>query len=394
MELKRMKTAIVGCGMISNIYIKNLVNSFTMIDLVALCDMKPEMAQQKADAYGVKKIMTLDEVLASDEIELVINLTAPAAHYDVIKQALEAGKHVYTEKMLCPDLAQGKELIALANEKGLYLGVAPDTFLGAGLQTARKIIDCGLIGEVTSCFAAVNRNQPIASEKFGFIRFAGGSFPYDVGVYYVTALLSLLGPVKRIAGFARPAKTYQCRNFWDGNAGKSWDLQGNNVVAASLEFESGVMGNMHFNGESISDETPFLTIYGTEGILQLGNPGSFDGKVTLIRKGEGACEVPFTHGYKGYPLYGDPTPFDWGGHRGIGVVEMAYSIREGRKNRASKELGLHTMEVLCGIDIASEENRVYEMTTTFELPRALPSGYIAEEMSGTMRSDSEMSLAL
>lgn len=236
--------------------------------------------------------------------------------------------------------------------------------------------------------------QTIASEKYGFIRFAGGSFPYDVGVYYVTALLSLLGPVKRIAGFARPAKTHQCRNFWDGNAGKSWDLQGNNVVAASLQFERDIMGSIHFNGESISDEMPALTLYGTEGILCLGNPGSFDGKVTLVRKGEGSCEIPFTHGYKGYPLYGAPTPFDWGGHRGIGVVEMAYSIREGRKHRASKEMGLHTMEVLCGIDIASDENRVYEMTTFFALPRALPSGYLAEEMSGTMRSDSEISLAL
>lgn len=391
-NMKTVKAAIVGCGMISNIYIKNLMHTFSIIDLVALCDKFPEAAEEKAKTYGVGKTMSLEEVLSSPEIELIINLTAAPAHYDVIRTALEAGKHVYTEKMMCIDLEQGKELVKLADEKGLYLGAAPDTFLGAGLQTARKVIDSGFIGEVTSCVAAVNRNQPICSERFEFIKHEAGSFPYDVGVYYVTALLGLFGPVKKIAAFARPAKTYQARNVWAGNYGKSWDLCGNNVVAASVEFESGVLGNIHFNGESTNDETPHVIIYGTEGILYLGNPGGYDGSVTLVRKGEGRCVIPFTHGYKGAPLYGEATEFDWGGHRGVGPAEMAWSIRLNRKHRATGELGLHTMEVLCGMDIAGETGKVYEMTTTFEKPRALPSGYLAEELGGFFRSDSELSL--
>lgn len=394
MALKRVKAAIVGCGKISNIYIKNLLYSFSMVDLVALCDILPEAARDKAELYGVGRTMRFDEILEDEEIELVVNLTTPEAHYEVIRQALEAGKHVYTEKTLCTDFDQGRELVELADRKGLYLGVAPDVFLGAGLQTTRKIIDSGLIGDVTSCFASLNRNQAIASEKFEFIRFNGGAFPYDVGVYYVSAMLSLLGPIKRLAGFARPVKTYRCRNYWAGNAGREWDLQGNNVVAASLEFKNGVMGNLHLNGESISDERSSFAIFGTEGILNLGHPGKYDCKVTLIRTGEAQADMPLTHGYKGYPLYGPETAFDWGGHRGVGIVEMAYRIRDGRRNRASKEMGLHTLEVFHGIDVAQAEHRVYDMTTSFTMPDPLPSGYLGEEMTGNMRSDSEMSLAL
>lgn len=394
-EFKPVKTAIVGCGMISNIYIKNLKNLFSITDLVALCDVIPELAEQKAQLYGIEKVMTFDEILADSEIELVVNLTGPAAHYDVIKRALEGGKHVFTEKLLCFDFEQGKELVKIANQKGLYLGVAPDTFLGAGLQTARKILDSGLIGEVTSAVACINRNQALNSEFFGYIRFTGGAFPYDVGVYYLTALLSLLGPVKRVAGFGRKAATHAGRMIWAGNYGKEWDLVGNNLISASLQFESGVLGSVHFNGNSINDEQPHLVIYGTEGILHLGDPNTFNGEVTLVRNGEGRATIPFTHGFKGTPVYdGETSGSDTGGHRGVGAAELCWSLRAGRQPRASKELGLHTMEILCGLDIASEENIVYEMTTSFERPRALPTGYLATEFGGMMRTDGEMALTL
>ena len=148
--VRKVRTAIVGCGMISNIYIHNLKNLFYITDLVALCDHKQETAAQKAREYGIEKVMTLEEIAASKDIELVVNLTGPAAHYDVIRMMLDSGKHVYTEKMMAVTLEQGQELVALAKEKHLYLGVAPDTILGAGIQTARKIMDAGLIGNVTS----------------------------------------------------------------------------------------------------------------------------------------------------------------------------------------------------------------------------------------------------
>ena len=189
-NIKPVKTAVIGCGMISNIYIRNLKDLFHIIDLTAVCDIRLESAQEKAAAYGIETVMTMEEVAASDEIELVVNLTGPGAHYSVIRQMLEAGKHVFTEKTLAVTFKEGKELVRLADERGLYLGAAPDTVLGAGLQTARKAIDAGLIGKVTSCFASINRNHPLLSEAFRFIQNGpGGAFSMDVGVYYVAALL-------------------------------------------------------------------------------------------------------------------------------------------------------------------------------------------------------------
>lgn len=391
-EFKKVKTAVVGCGMISTIYVKNLVNLFSIIDLVALCDMREEMARERAAQFNVPNVMTLDEICADKEIELVVNLTGPAAHYDVIKTLLLAGKHVYTEKMLCLDFNQGKELVALANEKNLYLGCAPDTFMGAGLQTARNLLDAGIIGTPTSCVACINRNQPLNSEFFGYIRFAGGSFPYDVGIYYVVAMLSLMGPVKKVAGFAKEAPTHEGRLVFAGNYGQSWNMVGSNLQTAAVQFENGVLGNIHLDGLSIDVEQPHFAIYGTKGIMYLGDCNRFDTSVSIVFPSGEKVNFPHTHGYDGTVLYGEPTPFDWGGHRGIGVAEMAWSIREGRKNRASKEFGLHALELILGIDEACAEDKVYMMETTFEKPAALPSGLYSTEMGGFARADAETSL--
>jgi predicted dehydrogenase len=398
--IRRVKTAVIGCGMISNIYIKNIKHQFSIIDLIACCDIDEAKAKEKAEMYSISQVLTLNEVARSKEIELVINLTAPFTHYDIIKKLLLSGKNVFTEKMLCLDINHGKELVALARENNLYLGVAPDTFLGAGLQTARKIIDSGLIGEITSCLAAINRNQPISSELFDYIKYKGGGFPFDIGTYYITALLSLLGPVKKIAGFTvnlNPLRKGTLIN--KGTFGKEWTFESKNLMTGILEFHSGVLGNIHFDGESIMDEQPHIAIYGTEGILYLGNPNNFNGYVKLLRKGcgfdslEKAVEIPFTHGYSDVPVGGEPGPFDWGQQRGVGAAEMAWSMRKGRKNRASAELGLHTVELLCGMDISSDTNKTYEMTTSFELPRALPSGFLAMEAGLPLFTmDSEIAL--
>ena len=206
---KKIKTAVVGCGMISNIYIKNLKNLFSIIDLVAVGDRNPAAAEEKARTYGVPRVMTIDEIAASDEIELVINLTPAFVHYGVIKQMLLAGKHVWTEKVITNTLEEARELVNLANEKGLYLGVAPETVLGAGIQTARRALDTGMIGDVSSGVVTINRNQSLNAELFGFLRGNGGSLPYDVGVYYVAALLCLLGPVRAVSAFGAPAKTHE-----------------------------------------------------------------------------------------------------------------------------------------------------------------------------------------
>lgn len=387
--MERIKTAIVGCGMISYIYIKNFQNLFSVIELAGVCDNNEASAKEKSRLFNVP-ILTMEEIKADPKIKLVVNLTGPAAHYPVIKELLGAGKNVFTEKMLCVDFEQGKELAALAKEKGLYLGVAPDTFLGAGLQTARLLIDRGMIGRVTSVRAAINRSQALNSELFRFIRNPGG-FAYDLGVYYVTALLALLGPVKKVTGFVSEAREHEARILRAGDFGKSWKTADNNLYTGALLFENGAAATLHLDGESIDEEQPSLVIYGTEGILKLGDPNRFDGVVRLIRDNAPETVMPFTHGFTGAPLYGPETPADYGQHRGVGAAEMAWAMISHRPHRASAEIGLHAMEILHGLDVSSAEERVYRMTTAFHQPAPLPSGY-TDQILGGMRCDAEGSL--
>ena len=389
-KVNKVKTAIIGCGMISNIYIKNLKNLFHIIDLVAICDINPAAAEEKSKTYGIDLIMTLEEIAASKEIELVVNLTAAFAHYDVLKQMILAGKHVYTEKMMTTDLDKGFELVKLAEEKGVYFGVAPDTVLGAGIQTAKKAIESGLIGEVTSVSVNINRNQSLNAELFRFLRGEGGALPYDVGIYYVAALLCLLGPVKSIKAFGVKAKKHDAELLYTNEFGTSWQIPGNNILCGILTFENGAVGSLHFDGNSVNAIQHAFTVYGTEGILKVGDPDQFGDKVEWIRQEGGSCILPQTHGYNGQNTL-DPTPFDHYGHRGIGVAEMAWAIRKGRKNRCSKEYGLHCMEVLCGMDLAADTDTVYETKSRFVM-EPLKSGYYSSLFGGGMRGDAEFSL--
>ena len=388
--MERIRTAVIGCGMISNIYIKNFKNLFSVIDLAGICDSNTTAAQEKSALFGVP-VMTMEEIKADPEIRLVVNLTGPGAHYPVIKELLEAGKHVFTEKMLCTDFEKARELTALAKGKNLYLGVAPDTFLGAGLQTARFMIDHGLIGRVTSARAAVNRSQALNSEIFKFIRNPGGGFAYDIGVYYVTALLTLLGPVKSVTGFVSETKPHEACLLREGEYGSSWKTADNNLYAGALLFENGAVGTLHLDGESIDEEQTALVIYGTEGILKLGDPNTFCGSVRLIRNNTKEAELPFTHGFTGSPIYGPETPADYGQHRGVGAAEMAWAILQNRRHRATAELGLHTMELLFGLDRSSREGIVYRMTTSFDQPAPLKPGFTDLVLGGT-RCDAEGSL--
>ena len=343
MIVQKVKTAVVGCGMISSIYIRNLSQMFSVIDLAAVCDMRREAAEARAKEFGIARALTIDEVAADPEIELVVNLTPAFAHYDVIKKMLLAGKHVYTEKMFTTELEKSRELVALAAEKGLFLGVAPDTVLGAGVQTARYLIDQGIIGDVTSVQVCINRNQVLNSEFFRFLRGAGGTLPYDVGVYYVGALAALLGSVL-------------------------------------------------FDGNTVGAEQHAFTVYGTRGILKVGDPDKFADDVTLILPENEPVKVPFTHGFDGKNLISAPTAFDHYGHRGIGVAELAWALRKGRPHaRLSGDYGLHCQEVLQGMDIAAETGRVYAVQSRFEM-KGLRPGYYSSMFGGHMRGDAEASL--
>ena len=388
--IRKVKTAVVGCGMISHIYIKNLKHLFHIIDLVAVGNRSLPAAEKMAKTYGIDRVMTIDEVASSEEIEMVVNLTPAYAHYDIIKKMLLAGKHVYTEKTMTVTLNEARELVALAQEKGLYLGCAPDTVLGAGMQTARRAIDTDMIGKVSSGIAVINRNQVLNSEYFSFLRGEGGSLPYDVGIYYIGALLSLLGPVKAIRAFGAPAPVHEPEFLYANAEAEPWQIPGSNVISASLQFACGALISVLFDGNTVGASQHNITLFGSRGILKVGDPDSFGGPATLIYADQPECVLPFTHGYNGVNTV-EEMPHDFYGHRGIGVAEMAYAIRAGRPNRCSKEYGLHCLEVLAGMEESAATGKTVEPVSRFEM-RPLAPGYYSSFMGGAGRADAEKSL--
>ena len=392
METKRVKTAVVGCGIVSHVYLRNLTRLFSIIEVVAVSDLRPELAEEACRTYGIPRAMTLAEIAADPEIELVVNLTAAAVHYDVVRTLLLAGKHVYTEKTMTAELWQAQELVRIADEKGLYLGVAPDTVLGGSIQTARWAIEHGLIGDVTSCIVSINRNQGLNSEIFRFLRGGGGALPYDVGIYYIASLLTLLGPVTEVVGFGAPAPLHEKQFLFNEKDPDVWQIPGNNLIAGSLRFACGAIGMLHVDGNTIGAERSTFRIFGTEGILELGDPNLFGDPVILIKPEGEPCRLPLTHGYNGTCVLDDTTDFEKGyGNRGIGVAEMAWAMRLGRPNRLCKEMGLHALEILTGLDKAAETGSVCRMTSTFT-SAPLRSGCYSTMWNGNARADAERSL--
>jgi predicted dehydrogenase len=379
MQIKPVKTAIVGCGMISDAYLSTMTEKFKILDVVGCCDLDEAKANARAQKYGIQAL-TMEEILTDPSIELVVNLTTPTAHYPVIRQLLEGGKHVYTEKVLTVELEHAAELVKISEKRRLYLGSAPDTFLGAAQQTARYVVDSGMLGEVTSCYCAMTRDSNILNRAFPFTAKPGGGIGFDVGIYYITALLTILGPVQEVSGVVRtrnPEKPdYALERF-----GEPLQVEAENLVTGTLQFACGTVGNLLFDSNSIFilPEKPSLVLFGSMGVMHMADPNQFGGEVKVILKGN---NEPFvmqqSHAFS--------SEF-----RGLGVAEMAWSIRMGRKNRANKELAYHALEVLYGIVKSSETKSNQVITSTFKQMPPLPRGYAGQ---GAFEFVEETSLAL
>jgi len=370
MKILPVKIAIVGCGMISDAYLNTMINKFKILDVVGCYDRHPEKANKMAQKYGIKAL-TLDEILADDSIEVVVNLTTPMAHYPVIKQLLEAGKNVYTEKVLSVELAQAAELMEIADQKNLYLGAAPDTFLGSAIQTARYVVDSGMLGEITSCSCTLSRDGSVFGSPTSFTVKPGGGIGFDVGIYYITALLSILGPVKEVSGIVQtrnPERKDHTLEHFD----ESYQIECENIMAGTIQFDCGTVGNLLFDSNSvfILPEKPSVILFGTMGVMYMADPNSFGGDVRVILKGN---NEPFT--MQQSHAYGDEC-------RGLGVAEMAWSMRMGRKNRANKEMAYHALEVLHGIVTSSNTKSNQVMKSTFEKMPPIPRGHSGQIFFG------------
>lgn len=363
MNIERINAAIVGCGVISDIYMKSLSERFKIINLVACSDLDSGRCKEQASKYGIRACST-EAIMNDSDIELVINLTNPSAHYSINKLAMEHGKHVFSEKMIAVELEEGKELLDMAKKNQVRLGVAPDTFLGASIQTSKYIVEHGLIGETLTATVSLNRNFNIFADFLPHMYKPGGSLPFDCGCYYLTALASILGPAEQVSGFSRRYRPHRTGKRVD----KPWfqepvEVEVDNILTGMIQFKNGVLCSVHFNSESIINETPELMIFGTEGILIMGDPNVFGSPVYLKKPMAEPVAFPFTHGFAD-------------NSRGLGCAEMAWSMRAGRPHRASMEMAYHVFEEVHGMLISAKTGERYKMKSDFDIPKALPTGYI------------------
>lgn len=361
MEQKIMTVGVIGAGAISDIYIENMKNMFGALEVKSVCAKHLERAEAKAAQHQLQAC-TLEEMLGDAEIEMVVVLTPVDTHFEIIKAALEAGKHVYTEKTITETTVQAAELLKLADEKGLYLGSAPDTFLGTAFQSVRKAIDEGVIGEIHSFSMAINRCNDVLTTMFPFLRLPGAGVLRDYQVYYLTALISLLGPAKKVGAFVRTPYTKRVGRI-PGTAdfGKEYETPNESVVAAMLELESGVVGTIHQNHETMCHDRADFVIYGTKGMLCLGDPNQFGQPAKLLRTD--SFDAPTPEVIETAGAYAENS-------RGLGPAEMADSIWKGVNNRASKELAYHVLDILECMEKSSESGMLVEISSTCERPEA------------------------
>lgn len=359
-----MRTGIIGAGAISEIYLKNLTTGFNNIELVAISDLNLSKAEERANNFNLK-YMTVNDLIQNPSIELIINLTPVEVHYEVIKEALLAGKHVYTEKTLTDKSKTAKELIDLANEKGLYLSSAPDTFLGSSFQAARKAIADGLIGDVTSFSISANRNNDLLLSLFPILRTPGNGVLLDYGVYYATALSSILGPTKKVGSIiGRPYTTHKNILPMSPEFGNEIKNPNESQVSAIIQLETGITGTFHIDCDTNTRDESYFSIYGTKGILYLSDANQFGGEIKFLKNIMNPTDDNEAISLWQFTPYSDND-------RGIGASDMVDAIRSGRQPKASKEMAYHVLEILESIIAGGEEGKFTEVNSTFEIPEPL-----------------------
>lgn len=335
---------VIGTGMISDAYLRNLVR-FPDLKVVALGDLDERRATAQGQAYGVATAGSPSMVLDHPDVEIVVNLTVPAAHAEVSAAALSAGKHVWVEKPISVDRVSARALLNQAATAGLRIGVAPDTVLGAGVQTARKAILRGDIGVPVAAQTVMQYAGPELFHPNPSFLYARGAGPlFDMGPYYLSALVGLLGPVGSVA--AAGARARESRSVIIGEAaGSTFPVEVPTHVAAIAKFERGPLGQSFFSFDSPISRIGVVEITGTEGTLVVSDPNKFTGDVRIGRTAPNADDetAPI---WETLPLVGVDTG------RGLGVLDLARSLRTGAAHIASGELGYHVLDALSAIDEA------------------------------------------
>lgn len=365
--LERVRVGVVGCGTISSIYFQNM-KEFDALDVVACADIDLARAEARAAEFSVPRACSVEDLLADPNIDIVVNLTIPKAHADVAFAALEAGKSVHNEKPLAVRREDGRRLLQMAAARKLRVGCAPDTFLGGGLQTCRKLIDDGWIGTPVAAVAFMLSHGPESWHPDpDFYYQPGGGPMFDMGPYYLTALVNLIGPIRRVTGSTRvtfPERIITSQPKY----GTAIQVNTPTHLAGVLDFANGAIGTLVTSFDVWGSEVPRIEVFGTEGSLSVPDPNTFGGPVKIRRAGiKEWSEVPLSHGHAT-------------NSRGIAVADMAHALRSGRQHRANGQLAFHVLDVMHAIDEAAREERHIHLESTCDRPAALPLGLLPRRL--------------
>ncbi len=355
-----MKVGIIGVGNISGQYLDQ-IPGLEALELVAVADLDQARAAEVAQTRGVEAL-SVDQLLADPRIEAVLNLTIPISHVEIGLKALQAGKHMYTEKPLALSTAEAKPMIELAAERGLLVGCAPDTVLGTGIQTARAVLDQGLIG--TPFAAQVHWSAPgheLWHPAPGFYYQPGGGPLFDMGPYYLASLVTLFGPVMRVSG-ATVTSSRERTVATGPQAGSALPVEVATHVSAVLEHASGVVSTITVSFEIWATRTPLFEVYGTQGTMAVPDPNTFTGSPLVAP----AATREFAE-------VADLAGFVDAG-RGAGLADLAGAAQQGRPARCGGELGFHVLEIMESVLLAGAEHRVVELSSSCERPAAVPLG--------------------
>ena len=356
--MKKVGVGVIGCGNISDAYLKAIVG-FPLLDVRGVADIRPEAAQAAAAKHGLRA-QTIDALLRDDGVEIVVNLTIPAVHVEVGLQVLSAGKHVHSEKPLGLTVLDASRLIEMADRKQLRVGCAPDTFLGGGHQTCRALIDDGALGSVvagTAFFMCPGHERWHPNPAFYYQ--PGGGPMLDMGPYYITALVNLIGPVARVSGMTSRSRAQRVITS-EPLKGQMMDVTVATHVAGTLEFVNGAVVSIATSFDVPKHGCKPIELHGTLASLQVPDPNRFGGPIAMAQPGQDWVDQPISHGH-------------WDGNfRSIWVADMAYALRSGRPHRASGELALHALEVMEAFQLSSDSGRHVTIASRPGRPTPLP----------------------
>ena len=364
-----MKVGIIGCGNISETYF-NCQKIFNNFEIIACADLNNEFAIKSAEQFNVKAL-SVDDILSNKEIGLIINLTIPSAHKEIIVKSLNAGKHCFSEKPLAMNMEEGLEIQKLSSEKKLYVGCAPDTFLGAAGQNARKLIEEDKIGKVVlGTFNLMSHGMEHWHPNPDFFFKPGAGPVFDVGVYYLTQLINLIGPVKSISsisGTATPERTITS----EPRNGEKIVVETPTTLMGSLEFHNNAKIQFFCSWDVWKHKHSTIELYGLEGSMIVPDPNFFSGNILLSKKDEDWQIINNDSMLLGIPNKTDNDGSKIANYRGIGLSDMIDAINNQRQARCSLDLAIHVLEVMEGIITSSELSEVYHLKSKPKQPKFL-----------------------